>query len=148
MPSDNEQIVRRAYQLAEDKNVEGFVNAFTEDGTFTDESIEVVYRGPKEVGKTVEVYAAAFPDMHRELYRFYSTGDIVVVQLALQGTHLGPLALPRGTLPPTGKKMDAPCCDVFELSNGKIKRFDCYPSGTVVLTQLGVFGNLDAILEH
>jgi steroid delta-isomerase-like uncharacterized protein len=148
MPSNNEQIVRSAYQLAEDKDIEGFVAAFTEDGTFTDESIEVVYRGPNELGKTVEIYAAAFPDMHRELYRFYSTGDIVVVQLALQGTHLGPLTLPAGTIPPTGKKMDAPCCDVFELSNGKIKRFDCYPSGTVVLTQLGVFGNLDAVLEH
>ena len=148
MPSDNEKTVRRLYQLAEDKDVDGFVAAFTEDGTFTDESIEVVYRGPKELGKTVEIYAAAFPDMHRELYRFYSTGDIVVVQLALQGTHLGPLTLPLGTIPPTGKKMDAPCCDVFELSNGKIKRFDCYPSGTVVLTQLGVFGNLDAVLEH
>jgi len=148
MSSDNEQLIRRAYQLAEDKDVDGFVAAFTEDGTFTDESIEVVYRGPDEIGKTVEIYATAFPDMHRELYQMYSTGDIVVVQLALQGTHLGPLGLPRGTIPPTGKKMNAPCCDVFELENGKIKRFDCYPEGSVVLTQLGVIGNLDAVLGH
>ena len=27
----------------------------------------------------------------------------------LQGTHLGPLDLPFGTLRPTGKRMDAPC---------------------------------------
>jgi len=86
--------------------------------------------------------------MHRELYRFYVTGDIVVVQLALQGTHLGPLSLPLGTVRPTGKRMDAPCCDVFELSDGKIKRFDCYPSGTVVLTQLGVINDLGAALER
>jgi steroid delta-isomerase-like uncharacterized protein len=148
MSTNNEQIIRRAYQLAEAKDVDGFVAAFTEDGTFTDESIEVVYRGPDELGKTVEIYATAFPDMHRQLYEMYSTGDIVVVQLALQGTHLGPLSLPRGTIPPTGKKMDAPCCDVFELSNGKIKRFDCYPLGSVVLTQLGVIGKRDAVLEH
>lgn len=148
MSLGNEQIVRRAYQLAENKDVEGWVAAFTDDGTFTDESIEVVYRGPDELGTTVEIYAAAFPDMHRELFRMYSTGNIVVVQLALQGTHLGPLSLPRGTIPPTGKRMDAPCCDVFELSRDKIKRFDCYPSGSVVLTQLGVIGNLDAILQH
>ena len=31
--------------------------------------------------------------------------------------------------------MNAPCADVFELVDGKIKRFDCYLSGTVVLTQ-------------
>jgi ketosteroid isomerase-like protein len=81
--------------------------------------------------------------MHRELYRVYVTGDIVVVQLALQGTHHGPLSLGDGTLEPTGKRMDAPCCDVFELVDGKIERFDCYPSGTVILTQLGVLGDLD-----
>jgi hypothetical protein len=26
--------------------------------------------------------------------------------------------------------------------------FDCYPSGTVILTQLGVLGNLQAVLPH
>jgi hypothetical protein len=36
---------------------------------------------------------------------------MVVVQLALQGTHLGPLRLPAGTLPATGQRMDAPCSD-------------------------------------
>jgi steroid delta-isomerase-like uncharacterized protein len=147
MPN-NEQIVRKLYKLAEDVDIPGFVGAFTSDGTFTDESIQVVYQGPDELGKTVENYATAFPDMHRELYQVYTKDDIVVVQLALQGTHLGPLTLPVGTIPATGKRMDAPCCDVFEVRDGKIKRFDCYPSGTVVLTQLGVFENLDAALQH
>jgi ketosteroid isomerase-like protein len=147
MTVDNEQVIRQAYKLAENKDLEGWVAAFTEDGTFTDESIGVTYRGPDKLPKTVEIYARAFPDMHRELYRMYVTGDIVVVQLALQGTHLGPLSLPLGMVRPTGKRMDAPCCDVFELSDGKIKRFDCYPSGTVILTQLGVIGHLRAALE-
>jgi hypothetical protein len=86
--------------------------------------------------------------MRRELYRLYVTGHIVVVQLALQGTHLGPLHLPFGTLRPTGKRMDAPCCDVFELADGKIKRFDCYPEGSIILTQLCVIGNLSSALEQ
>jgi hypothetical protein len=86
--------------------------------------------------------------MHRELFRFYEDGNIVIVQLALQGTHLGPLNLPAGVIPPTGKRMDAPCADVFEIVDGKIKRFDCYPSGTVVMTQLGVLENLSAHIQH
>ena len=148
MTLDNEQIVRKAYQIAEDKDLEGWVAAFTDDGRFTDLSIGVTYRGPDGLPQQVENYARAFPDMHRELYRLYATGDIVVVQLALQGIHLGPLNLPFGTLRPTGKRMDAPCCDVFELADGKIKRFDCYPEGSVILTQLGVIGNLSAALEQ
>ena len=148
MALDNEQIVRKAYQIAEDKDLAGWAAAFTADGTFTDLSIGVTWTGPDELPEQVENYARAFPDMHRELYRLYASGDIVVVQLALQGTHLGPLRLPAGTLSPTGKRMDAPCCDVFELTGDKIKRFDCYPEGSVVLTQLGVIGHLDAALQH
>ena len=142
----NEAAVRKTYQNAEDKDVAGFVNCFTEDGTFTDESIEVTYRGPKELGRTVEIYAAAFPDMHRELYAFYVVGDTVIVELALQGTHNGPLHLPMGVIPPTGKTMNTPCCDVFQMTNGKIKSFNCYPSGTVVLTQLGILQKLETVL--
>jgi ketosteroid isomerase-like protein len=140
---ENEKAVRRLYELAEEKDIAGFVGAFTEDGTFTDKSINVTYRG-SEIGDTVVNYGTAFPDMHRELYQFYSTGNIVVVQLALQGTHLGPLKMPGGTIAPTGNRMDGPCCDVFELTEGKVERFDCYPSGTVILTQLGVLDNLSA----
>jgi len=55
--------------------------------------------------------------------------------------------MPGGMIKPTGKRMDTPCADVFELVDGKIKRFDCYPSGTVVLTQLGVLENLSAAFE-
>ena len=100
----NEAAIRKAYQVAEDKDVSGFVNCFTADGTFTDESIGHTYRGPKELGRTVEIYATAFPDMHRELYAFYLIGDTVVVELALQGTHKGPLELPIGINAPTGKR--------------------------------------------
>ncbi|SRR6266511_637897 len=135
---DNEKIIRHAYQVAEDKDVAGWIELFTKDGAFTDESIPYTYRGPDELGRTVEVYAKAFPDMHRELHRFYVAGDIVIVQLSLQGTHLGPLELPSGIVPPTGRRMDAPCCDVFELVDGKIKRFDCYAEGGVIAKQLGL----------
>ena len=138
MSFDNEKIIRNAYQVAEDQDVAGWVACFTEDGTFTDESIPYTYQGAEELGKTVEVYAKAFPDMHRELHTFYVVDNIVIVQLHLQGTNTGPLELPSGTVPPTGRRIDAPCCDVFELVDGKIKRFDCYAEGSVIAAQLGL----------
>jgi ketosteroid isomerase-like protein len=144
----NEEFVRRAYALAEAEDIEAWVACFNPDGVFVDESVGVTYRGPSEVGKPVENYGRAFSDMHRELYDVYVSGDVVVVELALQGTHDGPLWLPQGILPPTGSRMDAPCCDVFRLENGRIQLFDCYPSGTVILGQLGVLGNLDAVLQQ
>ncbi len=144
--SKNEQIIRNLYQLAEDPKIKEFVDLFTSDGYFYDASIPKKYFGA-DIGRTVEVYAKAFPDMHRELYDVYVTGDTVIVELSLNGTHNGPLELPMGTIPATGKKMSAPCCDVFQLTDGKVRIFDCYPSGTVILEQLGVIKNLGAVLK-
>jgi ketosteroid isomerase-like protein len=147
MTNDNVTVVRNAYGVAERKDLEGWINAFTPDGVFTDNSVGVTYRG-RGLADVVRNYGTAFSNMHRELYQIYADGDVVVVQLALQGTHDGPLQLPFGELPATGKQMDAPCCDVFELKDGKIKRFDCYPEGSIMFAQLGVLSNLDAAMSH
>jgi ketosteroid isomerase-like protein len=144
----HEEFIRQACAVAEVKDVAAWVACFNPDGVFVDMSVGITYRGPSEVGKPVENYGAAFSDMHRELYDVDVSGDVVVVELALQGTHDGPLWLPQGILPATGKRMDAPCCDVFRLKDGRIQLFDCYPSGTAVLGRLGVLGNLDAALQQ
>lgn len=147
MTNDNVATVRNAYGVAERKDLQGWINAFTPDGVFTDNSVGVTYSG-RGLAEPVRNYGTAFSNMHRELYQIYAAGNVVVVQLALQGTHDGPLQLPFGELAATGKHMDAPCCDVFELDDGKIKRFDCYPEGSIIFAQLGVLTNLSAALSH
>jgi hypothetical protein len=119
--TNNEKIIRDAYQVAEVKNIPGWIACFTEDGTFTDESIGVTYRG-EELGWPVENYAKAFPDMHRELYRFFVTGDTVIVELALQGTHKGPLALPFGSIPLRGREWMRPVAMCFAYKTAKSSR--------------------------
>jgi ketosteroid isomerase-like protein len=81
MTSDNEQVVRQAYKIAEEMDMAAWAAAFTENGTFTDESIGVTWQGPSELPEQVENYHRAFPDMHRELYHVYVSGTMVVVQL-------------------------------------------------------------------
>jgi len=146
MSKDNVAAVRNAYAVAERKDLEGWISLFTPDGVFRDYSVGATYRG-HALADPVRNYGTAFSNMHRELYRVYADGDVVVVQLALQGTHDGTLELPFGKLAATGKQMDAPCRDVFELENGKIKRFDCYPEGSVIFAQLGVLTKLNAALS-
>jgi ketosteroid isomerase-like protein len=106
----------------------------------------VKYRG-EELSRPMDIYGTAFPDMHRELYDLYVTGDVVVVELSLNGTHRGPLVLPAGTIPATGNEMHAPCCDVFHLKDGKITSFHCYTAATIIFAQLGVLGNLGASFQ-
>lgn len=147
--SENEKLIRSLYAVAETQDSRLFTSLFTEDGYFYDVSAGIKYYG-KEIGKTVDVYATAFPDMHRDLIDIYVKDDenLVIVELTLNGTHKGPLELPAGTIPATGKVMQTPCCDVFHIENGKVKSFHCYTAGTIMLGQLGVIGNLSAAIRQ
>src|ERR1700733_14459206 len=98
MATNNEKIVRDAYQVAEVKDLPGWIACFIADGTFTNESVGVTYRG-KELSWPVENYARAFPDMHTELFRLFVSGDTVIVELALQGTHKGRWRYPLEAFP-------------------------------------------------
>ena len=141
----NEQAIRTLYSLADGKSKDTprFVSQFADGGYFYDVAAGKKYFG-EEIGLTVDVYAAAFPDMHRELYSVYVRDDLVVVELSLNGTHRGDLTLPKGTIPATGKTIKAPTCDVFHLKDGKILSFHCYVAVPILLEQLGVFLNLQA----
>jgi predicted ester cyclase len=141
----NEQVIRTLYSLADakSKDTPRFVSQFGDGGYFYDVAAGKKYYGA-DIGYTVDVYASAFPDMHRELYHMYFRDDVVVVELSLNGTHKGDLPLPKGTIPPTGRTMRTPCCDVFHLKDGKVLSFDCYVAVPIMLEQLGVFLNLQA----
>jgi hypothetical protein len=146
--SKNEKTVRELYRTAEVKDTKSFISLFTEDGYFWDVSAGVKYYG-QDIGKTVDIYARAFPDMHRELLQFFVKDDenVVIVELTLNGTHKGPLALPAGEIPASNNIMNAPCCDVFYLENGRVKAFHCYTAGTIILGQLGALSNLSAAIK-
>lgn len=147
--TSNGNIVRTLYAAAEaeGKDTNKFISLFSENGYFLDVPSSKKYYGV-EVGEPVDAFDSAFPDMHRELFEVYVTGDVVVVELALRGTHLGDLRIAGGTITPTGKTMDVPCCDVFHLKDGKVASFHCYYAASVLLQQLGVAGNLEAALQH
>lgn len=135
----NEQLIRELYHLAEaaSKNTSKFVSLFADGGYFYDVSGGKKYYGP-DIGLTVDVYATAFPDMHRELYSLYFYENVVIVELSLNGTHKGDLVTSAGTIPATGKEIHAPCCDVFHIENGKVTSFHCYLAATIIQAQLGL----------
>jgi ketosteroid isomerase-like protein len=135
----NEEIIRNLYAAAEGqgKDIEKFVSFFSEEGYMCDMPSGTKFRG-KAIGDAIAGFASAFPDVHRELLSIYVAENVVVVELAIRGTHKGELALASKTLAPTGKAIDVPCCDVFHLESGKIISFNCYNSASVMQQQLGL----------
>jgi ketosteroid isomerase-like protein len=139
MTHDNEAIVRAAYHAAEGDvlDVAGFTGSFTEDGVFNNVVAQESYRG-EHLGDLVLGMATMIPDVHRELHRVTVLGDVVAVELSIQGTFLGPLETPAGIVQPTGAKIDVPTADFWYLRDGKIETFNCYVGISIMLAQMGV----------
>ena len=74
--------------VAEKQDIKGWVECFTPDGTFTDMSVGVTYRGPDGptgIGKPVEVYAKAFRLVNGKIQSFncYPSGTVIFAQLGV-----------------------------------------------------------------
>ena len=91
MNNDNVAAVRNAYAVAERKDLEGWINLFTPDGVFVDNSVGASYRG-RALADPVRNYGMAFSNMHRELYHIYADGNVVVVQTSPAGHPRWPAA--------------------------------------------------------
>jgi hypothetical protein len=138
MPS-NEEIIRELYAAGEGRGMDTkkFVSMFSDDGYMLDMASGTKFRG-KDIGDSIAGLASAFPDVHRELLDIYVAENVVVVEIAIRGTHKGELTLASGPLAPTGKTIDVPGCDVYHLEGGKITTFHCYYVPSILQQQLGV----------
>lgn len=138
MPT-NEDVVREVYAAAEaaQLDLDRFVSLFAPDGYFLDMSTGQRWVGA-EVRQPIEGLGTPFPDFHRELLKLHTSDEgVVIVELRLQGTHVGDVTFPDGTVvAATGKTFDVPCCDVFVVENGRVKAFHCYNMKSVWLEQL------------
>ncbi|MFJ3218239.1 ester cyclase [Kitasatospora sp. NPDC086801] len=132
-------MVRAAYHAAEGSvlDVQGFIDLFAEDGVFNNVVAGDSYRG-EHLGDLVAAMGGLAPDLHRELHRFHVLGDVVAVELTIEGTVTGPFETPAGVIRPTGARLSIPTADFWYIENGKVKEFNCYVGVSVMLAQLGV----------
>ena len=88
-----------------------------------------------------QMLAEAFPDQHYELQEMVAEGDLLTVRWRMMGTHLGELAGPTMTIPPTGKRLDMWGMSMYRMDGGMAteiwERFDMME----FLGQLDVVGS-------
>lgn len=137
--SPNERAIRTLYSLAEGKtkDTEKFVSMFAEGGYFRNMSSGQTFYD-EDIGETVDIMASAFSDLHRDLLNAYLDGDVVTMELTINGTHDGDFKTPARVISPTHRAMKTPCCDVFHLKDGKVLSFHCYVIEPVMMNQLGL----------
>jgi predicted ester cyclase len=83
-------------------------------------------------------FIGAMPDSRFEVTAVIESGNLAVVEGAYTGTHTGPLHTPQGEVPPTGRKMRLPLCDVTEVAAGRITQIRAYYDQMTFAAQLGL----------
>jgi ketosteroid isomerase-like protein len=94
--------------------------------------------GPAEFVPFLEGYLAAFSDFRHEVLDFVESGDTVALELVVRGTHTGPLRMPQGELPATGREVVWESTDYVKVRDGRIASWHAYTDGVAFLSQLGL----------
>ena len=132
----NLAVVLRAYHDGEGDSLDpqGFRDLFAEDGVLNGiggVEGQTSLRGTQLSG-LITFLAQFLPDIHRELKQITVSGDVVSIELSIQGTFLGPFQTPAGPIQPTGAKIDFPTADFWYLRDGKIEWLTATPELPVI----------------
>ncbi len=83
-------------------------------------------------------FAEGFPGSSVELTNAVATEDQVVIEFTGRGTNTGPLHMPTGDIPPTGRNGELRFCEVYQIKDGKIVSLHAYYDLMTMLQQLGL----------
>ena len=147
----NLAVVLRDYYVAEGSHLDvpTFVNSFAKDGVFNDVVNGRAYRG-KELGDVLPYMKGLFSNVHRDLKSITVDGDVISIELSIQGTFDGQLPAPTGGfVKGNGHSVDAPAADFWYLKNGKITTFNCTVGFSKMYSDMGVnFDWASAVNKH
>jgi steroid delta-isomerase-like uncharacterized protein len=123
-----------------DKNWTAVRAAITPDFVYDEVATDRKVQGPDETIALWQAWATAFPDSRATFHQALASGNTVVLEHTWNGTHSGPLQMPTGTIPATGKSINMRACAVVEIAGDKAKLQRHYFDMATMLRQLGVTG--------
>ncbi len=135
---DNKKIAKELYDAFNRKDFNLGKQHIADNAEF-----QIVPFGMKLIGKegylqVVQGWATAFPDGFCDITNITAGDDGAVVEFLGRGTHSGILKSSEGEIPPTGKKVNVPFCEVMKIKNGKITSLNTYFDTATMMKQLGI----------
>lgn len=138
--STGEELARRYVDTFNNRDVEAWVALFAEDAVIHDPFFPEPSKGREAIRNVEMGVLRAFPDMQwRQLRPAVDVGDRVVVELAVQGVNDGPLEMPGGEVPATGRPISFETATLWRIGpDGLITEERSYFDATGVAAQLGL----------
>jgi steroid delta-isomerase-like uncharacterized protein len=107
---------------------------YTDDALWEEVAIGLAARGPDEIRAHLDGLFAAVPDITFDVTSGFVAGDRAVVEWVVSGTYRGDFP---GLPPASGQRFSFRGASVFDLADGKIRRYTEYWDAYLFLVQLG-----------
>ncbi|MFN2494401.1 MAG: ester cyclase [Pseudonocardiaceae bacterium] len=126
---------RAAHEAFNSRDWTAVVQDFAPDAEYTDQARGVTLKGPQEFVDYLQAnWVAAFSDAAVTEVGYLDAGTHVIAQFTGAGTNDGPL----GPMPPTGRRMVQPFCEIMRFNSvGQIVSGCLYYDQVTMLIQLG-----------
>jgi ketosteroid isomerase-like protein len=85
-----------------------------------------------------EAFKQSLTNIKYEIREFFHSGDTIVCENRLSGSHDRVLKTGMGDVKPTKNNVVIDGCDFVKLEDGKVKSWHAYSDGLSALTQLGL----------
>ena len=136
-------VVEEHVRLENEHDLQGVLGTFGDTASYQDEAWGEKYEGREGVRQFYQQLMNALPDLEIKVQRRHITGDSIVLEVIIRGTHLG--AWRR--LPATGRRVEFPLCGVYTFDReDRLAGERIYYDRGTVLRQLGVFYEPQSIL--
>jgi predicted ester cyclase len=126
------------------RDVEGFAEQYSDSAVVKTPGGGELH-GREGARQFFGLWNEAMPDNEIEITNEVESGSMLVQEGIFRGTHTGNLATPDGQqIPPTGRRLEASYCDVFEFSGDQIVNEHLYFDQVDMLVQLGLMPQPEA----
>jgi steroid delta-isomerase-like uncharacterized protein len=142
----NTDLVRAAVDAINRHDPAAVAAGYAPDAVVYDPYYPEPLRGRDAIQKDFEDFLRGFPNMHVSIKSALEGGNLVAIEMVVSAVHTGPLALPSGEVPATGKKIEFEG-GIFSRFNGQglVVEEHRYYDVLVQLTQLGLIPEEQAV---
>ncbi|HEY7031471.1 MAG TPA: nuclear transport factor 2 family protein [Thermomicrobiales bacterium] len=136
--ADNAALARAIYDAFNRGDLDGALALAAPDVEIVNVGWGVTYRGHDGFRAFMQGWKTMDPSCRVEVVRQLAGDEGVTNECVFHATQTGPLRPPTGEVPPTGKTVALPICEVWRVRNGKLASLMNYADGVTVMAQLGL----------
>jgi steroid delta-isomerase-like uncharacterized protein len=133
------EVLNKQIETFEKRDAAAFAALYAPDALLSDPAYPEPLRGRMEIEQDLRDFFTALPDVGIQVTRVLQDGPVFAAEYTMSGTHNGPIKLPTGTVPATGRRVEFHAANFTRLDGeGRIVEERRYYDVAGQLTQLGL----------